>query len=393
MKKRYMLLIILPFFGMGLMMPVQSLFLMEHGTNLQSLGLYTAVYAATVIIMEIPSGIFADTYGRKRSFIFSCLFGIIGCFIMLPSNSLLPILIGGALMGLSAAFSSGSIDAMAIEDTLSESDSQNLPRTVSSCTICQSLGTAAGSLCGGSLPKENRYELFLFFRIVILLLSIFIASLTLKEGKHPHEEYKTSLRNHLNSIKSCIRESISLRRIFGIIFVLAVQQVTIENYWQPQLYISVQKISQPLLGALCTGAWICTMGGGWVSGHGKLSKHKCEKVSIIFALLETILTAMLSFSWNISSFILFYLLYYLFLGLIDIPEQTILNSETSDSIRASMLSMVSFTARIGGLTGSITSSFILTKINISELWRLTAVITIAAIIWVIFLKEKFSCHS
>ena len=61
-------------FGIGLLQPVLSLFLLARGCNLQTLAVVIGVYSVTVILAEVPSGVFADLHGRKVAYFLSGLF-------------------------------------------------------------------------------------------------------------------------------------------------------------------------------------------------------------------------------------------------------------------------------------------------------------------------------
>src|SRR5262245_4522745 len=56
-----------------LIAPVYPLFLLRCGLDLFQINVVLAVYLLTVFALEIPTGAFADRYGRRRSFLASCV--------------------------------------------------------------------------------------------------------------------------------------------------------------------------------------------------------------------------------------------------------------------------------------------------------------------------------
>lgn len=66
MRAAYKIANFLNYLGFGVIVPIQSLMFYEHGCKLEAFGLILGIYAATILIAEIPSGIFADIYGRKN---------------------------------------------------------------------------------------------------------------------------------------------------------------------------------------------------------------------------------------------------------------------------------------------------------------------------------------
>jgi MFS family permease len=85
-------------------------------TEISSIIITTMV---TMVVLEVPTGAFADVYKRKYSLFISGVLGLCG-FTMIAVSSLLPFfIIASLLLGVSAAFSSGADNAL-IYDTLKE---------------------------------------------------------------------------------------------------------------------------------------------------------------------------------------------------------------------------------------------------------------------------------
>ena len=94
---------------------------------------------------------------------------------------------------------------------------------------------------------------------------------------------------------------------------------------------------------------------------------------------------------GIAGFAVGYLLVYLCIGLMSVPEQTIINAEVSDDVRASMLSVVSFSVRLGALFSSLASSAMLLKMDIGKMWTADAIVMLVVVALVgtlILTKDK-----
>lgn len=103
----------------------------------------------------------------------------------------------------------------------------------------------------------------------------------------------------------------------------------------------------------------------------------------LYLVFRTILVSSLIFAAlqaNAYSFIIFYSLIYLFLGMSNVPENVILNSEIPSEIRASVLSLNSLIVQLGGLTGSFINSIIINYISIPMLWIISACIIFITIL-------------
>lgn len=63
--------------------------LSARGYSLVEIGIAETVFHITSLIFEIPSGVFADVFGRKKMLIVSTIMQMLGNIIMIFSNNLL----------------------------------------------------------------------------------------------------------------------------------------------------------------------------------------------------------------------------------------------------------------------------------------------------------------
>ena len=157
-------------------------------------------------------------------------------------------------------------------------------------------------------------------------------------------------------------------------------QVLLETYWQPRLTTLNENLTQTYLGYICAGGYVATTAGCFLMGRvkpGDGRRRWAAYLGIGFGLC--VLIFLLSFQTKTMWFAFIYTAIYLAIGLISVPEQTIVNTETSDDVRASMLSVVSFAARLGGMLSSIASSALLLRMDISTVWLLSALVTMACV--------------
>ena len=125
--------------------PVLALALLAHGATLQNLSLFIGAYSFTVIAVEFPSGLFADLYGRKTAFVISTLLYLCCYGLLLCSHSGAMLLAAMIFNGLGRAFSSGSIDALAIDEA---ADDDALVKVTARLSMLESAGLSVGALAG-----------------------------------------------------------------------------------------------------------------------------------------------------------------------------------------------------------------------------------------------------
>ncbi len=91
------------------------LFLVEKGLPYTQIGILYAVREIFINIFEIPSGIIADTYGRKNALIGSFFVYIISFSVFYLSNDFWLLLIAFILYGIGEAFRSGTHKGMIMD--------------------------------------------------------------------------------------------------------------------------------------------------------------------------------------------------------------------------------------------------------------------------------------
>lgn len=191
--------------------------LAARGYSLMEIGLAETVYHITSLIFEIPSGVLADVFGRKKMLIVSSIIRMAGNIVMILSNNFITVSLSITLHALSTSFISGTGDALAydslklagMEDTFEKYESNQL---------------VIYRLCGGISTLCAGFALFIGYRIaygtelVTGIIQIFIlASL--------HEVYASNVWEDKNSttvrkLLVCFRESVvflkGVKKIIGL---------------------------------------------------------------------------------------------------------------------------------------------------------------------------------
>ena len=100
-----------------LYMPIVKLFYEENGLKDFELFTLHAIYSLIIALLEIPSGYFADIWGRKLSLILGTFFGFVGFGSYSLFHGFTGFMVAEILLGIGQSFISGSDSAM-LYDTL-----------------------------------------------------------------------------------------------------------------------------------------------------------------------------------------------------------------------------------------------------------------------------------
>jgi MFS family permease len=166
--------------------PIFTLFLLAKGLSLQQTLTILSILILSGLIFEIPTGVFADKYGRKWSMVAGSFLSASGWFIWLNINTFFGFAFIYALFGLANAFCSGSDQALIYDELKSigrETDAQRVFSRYNGTTAA-AYGIAA--FIGGFIASTHNLATYytLFKMTFIASLIGFLFTLTIKETKH-----------------------------------------------------------------------------------------------------------------------------------------------------------------------------------------------------------------
>ena len=377
MNKPIQIIYFLKFFASGTIVPILSLMLLARGATIETISLIIGLYSVTVIAAEFPSGVFADLYGRKTSFLLSCVLYLISYSMFFFSRSAVILLIGMVVNGLSRAFSSGSIEALMIDHATEQCCP--LERVTARLAILESAGLAGGALVGGLLAEVGeRFSFNLGVNIIITVIILFLTVLFVHETPRIKAEHVAT--THRQLFHKQVRESLSFAKLGGTVRILLIFFLlmgfalsAIEVYWQPAL-----EAYQPvywLFGAVSFGGFAFVIFGSWVA-EKLLRKHPKAGVGLLLLLKAPLGLGLILFSFVRSEYSLvgFYLGLYLLIGSSNVVESTLLNQIVPSSHRASILSLFSLVLQIGGVLASLGGFLVSTYSRYQNMWLLAGLL-------------------
>lgn len=399
--KVYSLILFLNSYLSGLLVPVLSLLLLDKGASLSNLSIILGLYAFTVIILELPTGIIADVFGRKKSFCLSVIVSILSLITLLFGRGIIFLCFGMMLYGFSRALASGSFDAMFIDYYIDNYGKDKLHNITTRLSVLEALGMSAGALSGGFFPEISNtyflslgtYDLNLIVRIVLAVTVAILSFAFIQETGNYEKEERITLKQHIKNSSIIVTKSSTVICIFISVFSTGFFLSSLETYWQPHfITLMPGNDSMGLLGLMAFLYFAAATLGS--IGSNKIFKEYKFDPKKMYIILRTMLAISLIFTalqTNVPVFIALYSSIYLLFGMASIPEGVILNSEIPNEIRASVLSVNSLIMQIGGLTGSLLYSILINYISIPKIWMIAAsvvLITVAIIAKKLLIKRS-----
>ena len=139
--------------NLGFSRAIWVIYLAAHGYSPFAIGLFETCFHLAKFLAEVPTGVFADLAGRRRSLVVSCALGAAGeLFILAPAPAL--IALSFALQGTAFAFRGGADSAIlwAMAEQAGEADrSHRYSRLYSAMFLVLLVSEAVGTASGGFL--------------------------------------------------------------------------------------------------------------------------------------------------------------------------------------------------------------------------------------------------
>lgn len=425
MPQAHKLLYFLNSFSIGLLAPVLSLILCAHGASLETVSLFTGIFAVTVIVTEIPSGIISDLAGRKKIFLLSHFFSGLCFLVMLFSREPVMLAVGCLFLGLGRSFSSGTMEALVIEQAI-QSQKVRIEQINSTLASLECGALVAGSLAGGYLGHlDPTYTLCLLALIASELLILCFTIPSVKEVPLPGQkkslhkktapsktaQSETLLNEALPdktvpekadlnkesgplSLLSVVKSSNILLTIFLMAIILGMLLSTVEIYWQPAFLSLLPDQFGWMLGIVSGCGYLGIIAGNFFCSRFLYRKGGAGSLKIrsYFALRLLLPLALLGmgFAPGWPLFLIFYVLLYFLLGAGNLIENTLLHTEADNRHRASMLSVYSLASKSGGMITSLLGALILRYGSLQAVWGVLAGIALVSALIVLVWRKHIS---
>jgi MFS family permease len=115
--------------------PVFMVMFLDFGITLEQFGILNAVWAAAIVLLEVPSGALADVFGRRRLVVAGAGLMVaemaVLCLVPVPSAWVMPALVANRILsGVAEAFVSGADEALAFDSLEIRGRAADWPRVL-----------------------------------------------------------------------------------------------------------------------------------------------------------------------------------------------------------------------------------------------------------------------
>lgn len=379
--RTYRILQFLKQFPAALVASTYTVYLLSKGLTLPDLSLVALSFYAVLLAAEIPTGVFADRYGRKKSMMVSCLAATISGLVYIGSGTLWHCMLAEMFSAVGCAFYNGALDAWLKHELEYCGKSELLGKAAAQGAQTIPISFALGALFGGLLAGYGMVLPWIV-GVVLGLFWLAVAATLMKEHYAP-PRIKPHWLDSVGSVKS----SRPIQLVCAIGFVNYLVCSPFNLYWQP--YFTGFAPDPALLGVLCFFLFGAGFLGAWLV-EAKLVKTSAEfqqKAMIAELALIGILVAFSVLCPVFFVSLLFFVMHECPRGALYALRQAYLqNAIGEESKRATIGSIASLFEQAGSITAYVLCYGLAKTHTIATVWLLCGG---AAVLAAVFLLRSF----
>lgn len=348
-----------------LYMPIVVLFYSENGLSMQDIFYVKSVGSISIILFSIPTGYFADVWGRRKTLIIGSMLGAIGYIGYATASTFWQFATSEAFLGMGVGFISGADSALLYESLKEAKQEKQYSKYEGYLISVGNFAEAVGALAGGFLASYS-LRLPSICQAFIGLAAV-PAAWSLIEPQHERRLDKGGFR----AIGTIIQRSLFTRGPLRINLMLSsiIGCSTLTMAWFVQPYFKSIHLPIGWYGVCWT---VLNLTVGLVSMYAyriKLKLGHSLTVVLVSLVLNALylLTGSLLNPWSLT----FIYLFYIIRGIATPVLKDLINQATDSETRATVLSIRDLMIRamfsiIGPILGWVTDKYTIQQALISS---------------------------
>jgi MFS family permease len=336
---------------------INTLFLLDAGLSNAGAFAANAFFTAGLVLFEVPTGVVADTRGRRMSYLVGTLTLAASTLLYLwmwrISAPLWAWALASALLGLGFTFFSGAVEAWLVDALAFSGFDGKLESVFAKGEIVQGVAMLGGSVAGGAVAQATNLGVPYVLRVVVLALTFLCAFVWMRDlgfsprrGKRPLAEARRVLRGSVeHGLANPSVRWVMLAAPFAggvtIYAFYAMQPFLLELYGDQEAYGIAG-----LAAAIFAGAQI--LGGLSVSLVGRVFRRRTS-VLLAGSLAGSVVLVTIGLVPTFWTVLALLVLWSLFFSAVAPVRQAYLNGLIPSHQRATVLSFDSMLASSGGV--------------------------------------------
>ena len=361
-ERRYLIIAGIYNLSASLIWGINTLFLLNAGLDIFEVFITNGVFTASMSLFEIPTGVLADTRGRRASFLLSVVIILIGTlgyvWVAESSGSLMMFNLMSVILGLGYTFYSGAVDAWLVDALAASGYEGELDQVFARGGIVFGAAMLVGTLGGGLLGTIN---LSLPYLVRALLLGgVFVVAWRGMHdmGYEPRTMILSELPGEMKKIASAsMRHGWQVQGIKLLMLASMVQAFFFAwgyHSWQPYFLGLLQRedaiwIAGIIAALIAISLMIGNAMVGWLGGQFRLRTSLLIGGTLLIALAAVAVGLANNFYLAVG----LYLLTGVAFGIIGPTRMACMHKMIPSEQRATIISFDSLVGNVGSVGGQV----------------------------------------
>lgn len=354
----------------------------ERGLSIPEISAIVFVLMIAVFIFEIPTGVIADVFGRKLSYVFSRFFLALSLIVYVTADSFSLFLIAMILQAISLTLSSGAFQAWLV-DSLKHNFCFTPLSSILVRTKQIEFGAGIAGVLIGSFLADKNIAFPWIASIFVTFATGIIAIVFMKEEYFSEQKKEFSFVTKIKSTKKTVRIGIECAKsskavkfvlLVGLLQLFVTQPVSV----QYQIFFEQFLFNKTALGFLWIAITIAMTIGTTLAPRllSKLKNNhkKALALSQIGIGIGILFSGIFVFPFSLLAF----LFWNLMTGMFDPISDEYLNKNIPSKSRATILSFESMACSVGSGIGLIVGGFIAEYYSIPVAWKILGILLIVS---------------
>jgi len=362
------------------MHPLYPMFLLSRGLDLFEISAIFAIFQISVFLFEVPTGAIADLYGRKVSFLLSCLVRMSAFLLYSVAPGFWVCALAEVIDAIGVTLASGAIDAWAVDGARAEGDRRPADRMFSRAqAIIRAVMVVGGLVCG---YLADRFGLTLPWLVAAGFFAVAFVFGALRMYDDRAERRTLLLHAPPRSLASTVTAGLVAVRDHAVMRMLCLLSLLTASAMMPVLMMW-----PPHLEAMASGGyWVL----GWVWALLNLAavagallvplllrRMRREWVLVAIALWAATFLAAAAWATSFGPVLWALLLYELAQAARQPVVSAWMNEHVGPELRATVLSVQGMAFMFGGALGLLTIGALANVTTIPLAWVVCAMLFVA----------------
>ncbi|HET8820937.1 MAG TPA: MFS transporter [Thermoleophilaceae bacterium] len=390
LTRDFILLRALRWLPLGLVLPFLTITPVDRGLSLAQGGAAFAVHGAVALLLEVPSGVLADTLGRRRVLLAGAALTAVSLAVFAFADALVAFIGSLAALAAGRALISGALEAWYVDSLRALDPSAPLAAGLSRGTAAEGVALALGSLAGGGIVTVSNYTYTGLAASAAALVYLVAVAWLVRETHPPAHEHRAGarmrarVRSVVGTARAEARASVTVRMVLVAAVAFGMSLASVELLWQPRLgeLLATDGSHGVAFGALAAGSMLVVAIGAAAVGPRMRRRVSVSTVYLGSLLVTAVCIAALGLPSGAALFAVVYLLVYLGAGAAEPLHSELLNEAVGSEARATMISADALSAQCGALVANLGGGLLASAASPGTAWVVAGGVVVLTVAYV-----------